>query len=200
MVPDPSTSLSENQLIDLLRNGPPERTRAVLNRAYNSYWPMVRNLVVTNSGTEESAKDIYQDAWTVIFLKARNEPGFKLTVQLKTFLYAICRNKLLQRISKQSRFTRLVDTEENDGPLPALVRDLLAVPPAEEEEYQLPEIEAVIEQLSQLGGSCPCVLTNFYFHQLSMEQIADKCGLAGDGAARVKRHKCIDKLKEKFKR
>ena len=43
-----------------------------LEVVYSKYYRMMTKLVVTNSGTEEEARDVYQDALVVFWQKARS--------------------------------------------------------------------------------------------------------------------------------
>ena len=61
-----------------------------LERLYRDYFPMVLNMVVQHNGTEDEAKDVFQEAVIVLYDKVK-QGGFELTSQLKTYLYSICR-------------------------------------------------------------------------------------------------------------
>ena len=56
------------------------------------YYPMISNMIKKNNGSEEDAKDVFQDA-IIIFYKKCLEPQFKLTARISTFLYAIAQKK-----------------------------------------------------------------------------------------------------------
>ncbi|MGC9344166.1 MAG: RNA polymerase sigma factor [Bacteroidales bacterium] len=67
-----------------------EEDYQILKKIYLDYYPLVLNYVSSNSGSEEDAKDIFQDALVVIYMKARKNPDF-LTSSFSTFLYSTCR-------------------------------------------------------------------------------------------------------------
>lgn len=74
----------EEGIVDGLRTG----KKKTLNRIYQDYFPLVKDHVVKNSGSEDDAKDVFQDAMMAIFQTVSDE-DFALTCQFKTYLYAV---------------------------------------------------------------------------------------------------------------
>ena len=66
-------------------------------------------LVITNSGTEDEARDIYQDALIVFWEKAR-KGDLVLTSKISTFIYSICLNLWRKELERKSRLS----SEEKD--------------------------------------------------------------------------------------
>ena len=64
---------------------------SALDFLYKKYYRMMTKLVITNSGTEDEARDIYQDALIVFWEKAR-KGNLVLTSKISTFIYSICLN------------------------------------------------------------------------------------------------------------
>ena len=73
-----------------------KRNEVALRELYKTHYPMIVNLICTNSGTEQEAKDIYQEA-VIAFYEKVQSPGFTLTCKIKTYLYAVCRRLWLKR-------------------------------------------------------------------------------------------------------
>jgi RNA polymerase sigma factor (sigma-70 family) len=181
----------DNSIIDLIRNGPADKMNSLSNVLYKKYWPSIFNLVRKNAGSEDQAKDIYQESWMAMYWKAKNNSDFKLTCDLGTYLYSICKNKLRQQWDKQGKANRLQDTLSKED-------SNFVIETFDEQEQEPPPIEKVVSVIETMTG-CYCVLINFYYYKLSMEEVARKCGLAGEGAAKQKKFKCINRLKEKMK-
>ena len=62
-----------------------------LDLLYKQHYRMIIKLIVKNNGSEEEAKDIYQESLIVLWQKAKSE-NFILTSKISTYLYSICLN------------------------------------------------------------------------------------------------------------
>lgn len=142
---------------------------------------MMTKLVITNSGTEEEARDVYQDALVVFWQKARSG-NLVLTSKMSTYIYSICQNLWRKELDRKKRLSN----EEKDS--------------SESMDLDGPEREKIIAQcLEQLGETCRKVLMFYYFDELSMQEIADKLGFANTDTAKTKKYKCKQKLDELVK-
>jgi len=170
---------AEHELLEGLKRG----DDAAFRKVYVLHFNMIRYLVIKNSGREEDASDVFQDALVVLFEKL-NRPDFVLSSSLKTFLYAICRNLWLKRLEK-SRRESFVDFEVFDK--------------AEEEEEELlagEENKAKLRRsLQALGEQCRKVLVLFYFFKKSMEEIAAELNYTNADNAKNQKYKCLQRLK-----
>jgi RNA polymerase sigma factor (sigma-70 family) len=160
-----------------IRKGNSKAFRSV----YVEYFGMVRYLIINNSGTEDEAKDIFQEAMVLLYEKA-NEENFTLTSSLKTWIYAVCRNKWLKQLEKKKKNYRFTDFEHFD-----------AVEEAEEENSSVHE--ALRASMSRLGVGCRKILLLFYYFKKSMEEIATELNYTNADNAKTQKYKCIQKLK-----
>jgi RNA polymerase sigma factor (sigma-70 family) len=98
----------------------------ILKKIYLDYYPGVFNYVISQSGREEDARDIFQDALVVIFLKARKNPDF-LTSTFKTFLFSTCRILWLTMINGKNHDFYPLDSFENEteSEEPDIVEELI---------------------------------------------------------------------------
>jgi RNA polymerase sigma factor (sigma-70 family) len=148
---------------------------------YKKYYRMMTKMVITNSGTEDEARDIYQEALIVFWQKA-NSGDLVLTSKMSTYIYSICQNLWRKELDRKKRLSN----EEKDS---AVIVDLDA-----------PERERIILKcIDQLGDTCKKVLMYYYFDELSMQDIADKLGFANTDTAKTKKYKCKQKLDELVK-
>jgi len=152
-----------------------------LELLYQKYYRMMTKLVITNSGTEEEARDVYQDALIVFWQKA-TAGNLILTSKMSTYIYSICQNLWRKELDRKKRLTNeekdtavLLDTESN-------------------------EREKILAKcIDQLGETCKKVLMLYYFEEMSMQDIADKLGFANTDTAKTKKYKCKKKLDELVK-
>jgi len=76
---------------------------------YQKYYRMMTKLVITNSGTEEEARDVYQDALIVFWQKATSG-NLVLTSKMSTYIYSICQNLWRKELDRKKRLS----SEEKD--------------------------------------------------------------------------------------
>ncbi|UII30508.1 sigma-70 family RNA polymerase sigma factor [Fulvivirga ulvae] len=152
-----------------------------LEYLYKKYYRMMTKLVISNSGTEQEAKDIYQDALVVFWQKATSG-NLVLTSKISTYLYSICQNLWRKELDRKKRLTN----EEKDG--------------VEYTDIDSKERAKIIHKcISDLGDTCKKVLMYYYFDGLSMQDIADKLGFANTNTAKTKKYKCKKKLDDLVK-
>ena len=76
---------------------------------YKKYYRMMTKLVITNSGTEDEARDVYQDALIVFWQKATSG-NLVLTSKMSTYIYSICQNLWRKELDRKKRLSN----EEKD--------------------------------------------------------------------------------------
>jgi RNA polymerase sigma factor (sigma-70 family) len=138
-------------------------------------------MVINNSGTEDEAKDIYQDALIVFWQKAVSG-NLVLSSKISTFIYSICQNLWRKELERKSKLS----SEEKDSPE---INDV----------DRRERIEIINTSINNLGETCRKILTYYYFDNLSMNDIAEKMGFANADTAKTKKYKCKKELDELIK-
>jgi len=169
--------MKDNEVLERIIHG----DESALDYVYKKYYRMMTNLVMKNSGTEEEAKDIFQEALVVFWRKAISG-NLVLTSKISTFIYSICLNLWRKELERKSRYSN----EEKDGV--EYIND-------EQEE----KIKIIHECINELGDTCKKILNYHYFDGLSMQDIAEKLGYANTDTAKTKKYKCKQKLFELVK-
>ena len=148
---------------------------------YQKYYRMMTKLVITNSGTEDEARDVYQDALIVFWQKATSG-NLVLTSKMSTYIYSICQNLWRKELDRKKRLS----SEEKDTSVSM--------------DTDSSEREKILAKcIDQLGETCKKVLMFYYFEEMSMQDIADKLGFANTDTAKTKKYKCKKKLDELVK-
>ena len=147
-----------------------------LDYLYKKYYRMMTKIVISNSGTETEAKDIYQDALIVFWQKVMSG-NLVLTSKISTYIYSICLNLWRKELDRKSRLS----SEEKDG---------IEIIEFEKEE----RLNIVNECINRLGDTCKRILTYYYFDGMSMNEIADKLEFANTDTAKTKKYKCKKRL------
>lgn len=85
----------------------------ILKDIYKDYYPGVRHFILSRNGNSEDAKDIFQDALVVIYMKAKGDPNF-LYARFNTFLFSVCKVLWLKEQRRKLSPGFEIDAYEND--------------------------------------------------------------------------------------
>ena len=92
----------------LLLNGLATNEKNAIETIYRENYGLIQHLVTNNNGSEDDARDIFQEGLIVLYEKAVSS-DFELNCQLKTYLYSVCRRLWLKRLQRYNRFEAQVD-------------------------------------------------------------------------------------------
>lgn len=165
-----------------------KNNHVALKELYKTHFPMIAHLVCSNNGTDQEAKDIYQEA-IIAFYERVQEKDFTLTCQIKTYLYAVSRRLWLKRLTEKKKYHgNIEETEVFLG-----IEDELTE--IEEKETRFQQMN---KALADLGEPCKSIIEDFYIHNLSMEDISIKFGYTNADNAKNQKYKCLQRLKKLF--
>jgi RNA polymerase sigma factor (sigma-70 family) len=151
---------------------------------YREHYPVIRSFITNNSGSEEDAADIFQDALIVLYDKVRDET-FELKCALKTFIYSICRNLWLKKLNGKKQ--DVVKTEAFSSiELEPNIADILE----DTEQSRL-----ITKYLQRIGGDTEKILVHFYFDGMKTEEVTQRMGYANEQVTRNKKSRCLKKLR-----
>lgn len=173
--------MKDKEIIKELRKG----NTKVFREVYNCF-PMIRKMVLKNSGDEEDAKDIFQNA-LIVFYKNVQKPEFELTSKISSYLYAICDKSWKKQLTRdKSRQHASIHDDAHESI------------EAEEAKIQPTKSlkEVIVELLEAIGEPCKTLLMLHEYQKISMQEIAEKMGYANAHSARNQKYKCIEKLKK----
>jgi len=161
-------------ILDRIRKG----DEGALVDLYRENRRPVRALILRNSGTEDDADDMLQEALVTLWERVRTGK-FRHEAGLGTFVYATARNIWLRRLARARREVpgEMTDSPSDDAsPLDAMI---------EEEESAV-----VRSALERLGEPCRKLLLLFYWEEKSMESIAAALGMANADTVKSKKYQC----------
>lgn len=169
--------MKDSEIIERIKRGDEQ----ALDFLYKKNYRMMVKMIIKNNGSEEEAKDIYQEALIVLWQKVLSQ-DFTLTSKLSTFLYSICQNLWRKELERKSKLT---NEESNES-------EIFDIDKKE-------RIEIINQCINDLGETCKKILTYYYFDKLSMNDIAEKLGFANSDTAKTKKYKCKQELDKKIK-
>ena len=162
---------NEELLRGILRNN-----NLVLRHIYKSYYHKINAFVCHNSGDEDDANDIFQEAIIVIYRKIKDNTLQLDNCAFETYLYSVCRYLWLKHLEKESIY---------DDDLDEVIR--------KNERYKLFQ-----DHFQKLGKDCQKIL-QLFFDKVPLKQIADIMGLTSESYAKKRKHQCKEYLVRSIK-
>ena len=173
------------EILEGLRN----RDTNVLDFIYKSYFQQIKVFINKNSGTDEDAQDIYQDAVLVIYQKIKND-NLTLNCSFYTYLYSVCRLLWLKQLEKRKKSQEYMDDSEklidmdND--------DILKF-------YNVNERYVIYQDhFKKLSQNCQKIL-ELYMARIQLKEIANILGYKSDQYVKKRKHQCKEKLVNSIK-
>ncbi|MCC6814843.1 MAG: sigma-70 family RNA polymerase sigma factor [Saprospiraceae bacterium] len=155
---------------------------------YHDYYPMVFKYVITNNGTKDEARDLFQEVLISLMQNIR-KPEFELYsgAKLSTYIMSIAQNKWLASLVKNKNSETV---EVSDSLLDW--RDINDEDNPELKELQYKKMEMALENI---GKECKEIIMNYYYYKVPLQKVADILGYT-QGFIRVKKNRCMNSLKE----
>lgn len=163
---------------------------AALSQIYALYFPAISSFVVQNNGSEEEAKDVFQEAVVLLYDKIK-QGDFVLKSKLQTYLYAVSRNIWLKQLRDKNTNYNTTDISDYKNELVEEGRD-------EDMEKRQLEFEKMDSALERLGNPCQEILTSFYIKEKSMQEISEQMGYTNANNVKTQKYKCLQRLKKYF--
>lgn len=174
----------ENVLLSQIRKGDSTAFKLI----YKKMYPVIANYIRLNGGSDEEARDVFQDALVVLYRKLQEE-GFELTCKIQTFLYSVSRNLWLNEIRSKAWFSP--ESEIRDE------KEDITETDAEEQDIRT-RIVNLNTSIDKLGEPCASLLKMFYVQNLSMTEIASRMNYTNSDNAKNQKYKCLMRLKKIF--
>jgi RNA polymerase sigma factor (sigma-70 family) len=169
--------MNNGDILEQLRSGQPGKTLGELYKAY----PSIRHFIKTHGGTDDDARDVFQECLIVLFRNAQKN-DFVLTASVNTYLFSVGKYLWKDLLKKKNREVRFTITD-----IPA--EEIKSV---QEEEMQLRWLDRI---LASLGEKCSEILQLFYYKKMSMEEIAAKLGYRNVDTAKTQKYKCLERAR-----
>jgi RNA polymerase sigma factor (sigma-70 family) len=162
--------------------------KGAIEAVYKENYSLIQHFVISNNGTEDDARDIFQEAMMVLYEKSRS-PEFELTCQIRTYLYSVCRRLWLKKLQYARRMESQV---ENYDKIVAVEEDL------EQHEKLTQQYLTMRTAMGKIGEPCKSLIEAFYVHRKNMHEIASFFGYTNADNAKNQKYKCLVRLKKLF--
>lgn len=158
----------------------------VFRYLYKAYYAMIEQYVLKNNGTDEDAKDIFQDT-LICFYSNVKQGTYKHQAKISTYLFAVAKNLWLKKLRREKRALSYIDEQVKEETCTS-ANALLAL------EFSDRQV-VLANLLKQAGDKCLQLLKSFYFEKMTMLEIANRMGLASKDVAKNQKSRCLKKLK-----
>lgn len=161
----------------------------VLKHLYEKNYHKVEQFVLKNQGTQQHAKDIFQEAFIAMWNNVHADKFVpKGATALDGYLYSIARNKWKDYL-RSGHFKKMVSENKEEGIQKKFVQEV------EEENGEDPKMKKTLAAFSMLSAECKSLLTQFYFEKRSLKEIAEVFQI-GNASLRNKKYRCMQSLRE----
>ncbi len=169
-----------------LVNGILHHDKEVLHYLYSEVFMQIRWLVIHNHGTEQDAKDIFQESMIVLYRKIRSGT-FSLNCNLSTYIYSICRLLWLKELQRKGRY----QSAESD--------DVLYISEGEEPGQNLEDTKKQLfhKHFSELSKDCRKIL-DLYLNGVPVAEITKLMGFASEQYTMERKYRCKQRLMDKI--
>ena len=166
------------------------RDNCVLQYIYKNYYPTVHHFIITNSGSPDDAKDIFQECIIIIFRKVKEQEHFLLNSSFKTFIYSIARHVWLKQLRNQKYEDQKIQDQQSfielrDEPFKVSNEDLKMT------LYQ--------KYFKLLPEDCQNIL-KLTARDIPQKEIAQALNFKSENYVKKRKHNCKDKLIEMIKK
>jgi RNA polymerase sigma factor (sigma-70 family) len=178
-----TSTYDDTTLYEGLKNNQP----SAFEYLYKNNYLAVRQLVFQYKGSDDDAKDIFQEGVIALWNNIRSGSyQLRKDVKMSTYLIQICKLCWIDRLKKASNRYEL--------------RQETYLEPVQEAEVEVEwinrEEQSVFQrQFGQLGDRCQTLLKHFYFMKQSLQEIAEQLGI-GEASAKNEKYRCMQRLKK----
>ena len=159
-----------------------------LENAYARNLPWCISYILKNNGTEQEAKDLFQDSLSVAWMKLHSGTFEGGENEFHAYLKQICRFKWMDQIKLKKKV-----------PLLDITSELADISPSIHEDWKETEAAAIKikKSLDTLQGRCKQVLFGFYYEKKSLEGIASLLGVTPQSIKTIK-YRCMLRLRQAY--
>ncbi|MBT5428022.1 MAG: sigma-70 family RNA polymerase sigma factor [Bacteroidetes bacterium] len=173
--------------VEAILKGLKNSDNELLRYVYKKYYPEIRFFVIKNSGTNEDAKDVFQEALIVIYKKLQDDM-LDLTCSFKTYIYSVARIVWLRHLEKR----KIATSELSENQIHIELNDGLDGKLEEQERFKLYQTHFLT-----LHKDCQAILRMF-LEKVPMKEIQKRMNLKSEKYAKKRKYQCKEILVKKI--
>ena len=174
-----------SQLVNTIRSGDKEPL-ADIYRAHRTEF--VNWLTAHYNCSRDEAHEVYQASIVTLLENIQSEKLRFLNGSIKTYLFAIGKNKMMESLRGNKKFSAHTDVGEMEL---EDVKDW-------EKEKKENDLVLVERAMQKLGEPCKTMLELYYLHGMSLEELASHLNYRNSDTVKNIKCRCVSKLRDLF--
>lgn len=142
-----------------------------------------------HSCSAEEAREVFQQSMVIFYENVIHGKLTEITVQVKTYLFSIGKNKILEVLRKRGKAILHVEDQIYSE------SDMQGHEIDDEFEDRLKMVE---DSMFKMGDPCKSILKYYYYHKKTMKEISEIMGYKNDVTVKNLKYKCLKRLKQIF--
>ena len=172
-------SIENKVIIEGIKN----QDKEILKNIYVIYFPVIKRYILDNNGSEQDAKDAFQEGIIIIYRKIK-EGNLNLSSSFKSYIYSVCRFIWIKQLSKSKENAEKMDTYLGYEEVPDITVDEYE----KNEQYKLYQ-----KHFKRLEKDCQKLLQMF-LDRVPLKLIAENLGINSEQYIKRKKFKCKEQL------
>lgn len=174
--------LTASQTLGLIK----QNDAKTLKELYKINFIKVKRYILNNSGNEQQAKDVYQEAFLAMWRNIKNDQfSAESETAINGYIYIIAKNKWMDHL----RSSRYKNTTFINRDIESVEAEI------EENDLQSNRIKLIMDSINALGERCQLILKLFYFERKPFKEIAQIMAM-DEASARNAKYRCQEQLKK----
>lgn len=161
--------------------------RKVIIQVYDLVLPSVIQWVKENNGTEEDARDVFQESMISVFRRLESS-SFTLTCTLKSYLRIVCRNLWLSKLKNKNNQTTPLETAD----------EVILDQDIESQIEKSEKTQLYFKHFDELGENCKKIM-KWFFGKIPLKKIAERLDTS-ESYIKKRKFMCKKKLIEAIQR
>lgn len=190
--------LTDPELVQLI-----QQNQDYLGEVYKrckTYSVQFMRKMTDGSKSDYELDDVFHDAILVLYEKII-AGNFELTASFQTYLNSVCRFQLLNKLGKEKGYSdyeeHLDKDEDEENPMSykSTITDTLDEV-EDPKESQFSAIEKALDIMKSAGGHCYELLTLFWYHKKSMNELTQYFGYSNSDNTKNQKARCQKRLEK----
>ena len=169
--------------IEAIIKGLKNSDNELLRYVYKKYYPEIRFFVIKNSGNDDDAQDVFQEALVAIYKKIKND-SLELRCSFKTYFYSVARIVWLRNLEKK----KIKTTELSENQIHVDLDDDLDTMLQEQERFRLYQ-----KHFLTLHKDCQEIL-RLHLEKVSMKEIQERLNFKTEKYVKKRKYQCKEIL------
>lgn len=163
----------------------------IFKQLYVETRPVFMNYLKRFNLTDDDRKDIFQESFMIFYKNIITGKLIELTSSVSTYIISIGKFKALERYRELGKFVNDSETIAYQREAEVSVIDFEIGAKEMNSEQKL-----LYKYFNQLGESCRDIITNFYFHGLTISEIMDIGNYNSENVVKSQKSRCMKQLRE----